>query len=81
MLDSIINYFKDVFHKELPLRLPHVHSVDHKIELMIPCVVPIMSIPPYRLGQVEEDEIITQLKDYLRMVTFTIISLGVCKLF
>ena len=58
--------------------LPHVHNVDHKSDFIISCVGPIMSIPPYQLSHVEEDEIATQLKDYLRMVTFTIISLGVC---
>ena len=42
-----------------------MRNVDHKIDL-IPGAAPV-SIPPYRLSRIEEDEIATQLKDYLRM--------------
>ena len=39
--------------------------MDHQIEL-IPGVAHV-SIPPYRLSQLEEDEIAKQLKEYLSM--------------
>jgi hypothetical protein len=65
LLNLIIKDFKDVFPKELPPGLPPMRNVDHRIDL-IPGAAPV-SIPPYRLSRLEEDEIATQLKDYLRM--------------
>jgi hypothetical protein len=65
LLNLITKDFKDVFPKELPPRLPLMCNIDHKIDLILG-VSPV-SIAPYRLNRLEEDEITTQLKDYLRM--------------
>ena len=65
LLDSILEDFQDVFPTELPLTLPPKRNVDHQIEL-IPGAAPV-SIPPYRLSRLEEDEIAKQLKEYLSM--------------
>ena len=55
----------NVFPNELPLTLPPKRNVDHQIEL-IPGAAPV-SIPPYQLSRLEEDEIAKQLKEYLSM--------------
>ena len=60
LLNLITNDFKDDFRKELPPRLPPMHNVDHKMDLIL-SVAPV-SIPPYQLSRLEEDEIATQLK-------------------
>ena len=44
---------------------PPKHNIDHRIDL-IPGTSPV-SIPPYCLSRSEEDEITSQLKEYLRM--------------
>ncbi len=65
LLDSLLNEFLDVFPKELPHGLPPKRNIDHHIDL-IPGTSPV-SIPPYRLSRSEEDEIASQLKEYLSM--------------
>ena len=65
-----------MFPNELPLTLPPKRNVDHQIEL-IPGAAPVI-IPPYRLSQLEEDEIAKQLKEYLSMGPLGIVNhLGV----
>ena len=65
LLDSLLNEFLDVFPKELPHGLPPKRNIDHHIDL-IPGTS-LVSIPPYRLSRSEEDEIASQLKEYLSM--------------
>ena len=65
LLDSSLDDFHDVFPNKLPLTFPPKCNVDHQIEL-IPSVA-LVSIPPYRLRRLKEDEIAKQLKEYLRM--------------
>ena len=65
LLDSILDEFHDVFPNELPPHLPPTRNIDHQIDLILG-VAP-MSIPPYRLSRLEEEEIARQLKDYLSM--------------
>ena len=54
-----------MFPNEFPLTLPPQRNVDHQIEL-IPGATPV-SILPYRLSRLEEDEIAKQLKEYVSM--------------
>ena len=65
LLDSILDEFHDVFPDELPPHLPPTRNIDHQIDL-IPGAAPV-SIPPYRLSRLEEEEIARQLKEYLSM--------------
>ena len=63
-LQRILDEFKDVFPIDLPSGLPPKRAVDHKIDL-VPGAQPV-SIPPYRMSQLEEDELARQLDDYLK---------------
>ena len=63
-LNSLLEEFKDVFPEALPRGLPLKREVDHRIDL-IPGAQPV-SIPPYRMSQIEEDELARQLDDYLQ---------------
>ena len=65
MLDTLLEEFQDVFPKELPKALSPKCNIDHNINLIL-STSPI-SIPPYQLSQFDEDEIASQLSDYLRM--------------
>ena len=76
LLDSILDEFHNVFPNELPPHLPPRRIIDHEIDLILG-VAP-MSIPPYRLSRLEEEEIARQLKEYISMghIRVSKISLG-----
>ena len=63
-LQSVLESFKDVFPQDLPSGLPPPRAVDHRIDL-IPGAQPV-SIPPYQMSQLEEDELARQLDNYLQ---------------
>ena len=64
-LDSLLKEFEDVFLKELSQGLPPKCNIEHHID-RIPSIIP-NTIPPYQLSRTEEDEVASQLKEYLRM--------------
>ena len=47
----------------MPPRLPHVHNIGYKIHLILGTIP--MTITPYGLSFLEEDEIVIQHKYYL----------------
>lgn len=66
---NVLNKFKDVVIKELPSDLSPRRGVDHKIDLVLGVILP--SKAPYRLNQIELEELKRQLsellaRDYIR---------------
>lgn len=64
-LRQLLTEFADVFPEHLLSGLPPKREIDHCIDL-VPRAQPV-SIPPYKMSQLEEDEFAQQLQEYLHL--------------
>ena len=63
-IDIILQEFKDMFPSELPLGLPPLHGIEHRIDLIPDAPLP--NRAPYRTNPEETKEIQRQVEEILK---------------